>query len=117
MRVLVVFTRLFPFVLAFLWDRRRFIVFGRPPKRNEERHRRRATRLTRTVADLGPAFIKLAQVFAARADILPEPYLSSIGTLADQVPPLAPGVAEEVVRVELGDDVGRLFERFDTQPL
>jgi predicted unusual protein kinase regulating ubiquinone biosynthesis (AarF/ABC1/UbiB family) len=117
MRALVVFARLLPFVIAFLWDRRRFLVFGRPPKRDEERHRRRAVRLTGTLAALGPTFIKLAQVFAARADILPEPYLSAIGTLTDQVPPLAPGAAEEVVRVELGDDVGRLFERFDTQPL
>jgi predicted unusual protein kinase regulating ubiquinone biosynthesis (AarF/ABC1/UbiB family) len=117
MRVFVVFTRLFPFVLAFLWDRRRFLVFGRPPRRNEERHRRRAARLTRTVADLGPAFIKLAQVFAARADILPEPYLSAIGTLTDQVPPLPPGVAETVIRGELGEDAGRIFERFDPEPL
>jgi predicted unusual protein kinase regulating ubiquinone biosynthesis (AarF/ABC1/UbiB family) len=117
MRALVVFARLLPFVIAFLWDRRRFLVFGRPPKRDEERHRRRAVRLTGTLAALGPTFIKLAQVFAARADILPEPYLSAIGTLTDQVPPLAPGAAEAVVRVELGDDVGRLFERFDPQPL
>src|ERR671910_65821 len=117
MRVLVVFTRLFPFVLAFLWDRRRFLVVGRPPPRSEERHQLRAARLTRIVAELGPAFIKLAQVFAARADILPEPYLSAIGTLTDQVPPLAPGVAEAVVRSELGDDVGGLFERFDPEPL
>jgi predicted unusual protein kinase regulating ubiquinone biosynthesis (AarF/ABC1/UbiB family) len=117
MRVLVVFTRLFPFVLAFLWDRRRFILFGRPPRRSEERHRKRAARLTRTVADLGPAFIKLAQVFAARADILPEPYLSAIGTLTDQVPPLPPGVAEAVIEAELGEHPGRLFDRFDAEPL
>ena len=117
MRVLVVFTRLFPFVIAFLRDRRRFIVFGRPPRRDDERHRRRAVRLTRTLADLGPAFIKLAQVFAARADILPEPYLSSIGTLTDQVPPLPPGQAESVIREELGDEPGTIFDRFDPVPL
>ena len=117
MRALVVFGRLFPFVVAFLWDRRRFLVFGRPPRRREDRHRRRAVRLTGTLAALGPTFIKLAQVFAARADILPEPYLSAIGTLTDQVPPLPAGAAEAVVRSELGDDVGRLFERFDPVPL
>jgi predicted unusual protein kinase regulating ubiquinone biosynthesis (AarF/ABC1/UbiB family) len=117
MRVLVVFTRLFPFVIAFLRDRRRFIVFGRPQRRDDERHRRRAVRLTRTLADLGPAFIKLAQVFAARADILPEPYLSSIGTLTDQVPPLPPGQAEGVIREELGDEPGTIFDRFDSVPL
>ena len=33
MRALVVFARLFPFVIAFLRDRRRFIVFGRPRRR------------------------------------------------------------------------------------
>ena len=117
MRALIVFSRLFPFVIAFLWDRRRFLVFGRPRRTSEERHRRRAQRLVATLAALGPTFIKLAQVFAARADILPEPYLSAIGTLTDQVPPLAPGVAEHVVRGELGDDVTRLFERFDPHPL
>ena len=117
MRALVVFGRLFPFVLGFLWDRRRFLVVGRPRHRDVERHRQRAERLTRTLADLGPTFIKLAQVFAARADILPEPYLSAIATLTDQVPPLPGGVAERVVREELGRDVGDVFERFDPQPL
>ena len=91
MRAILVFVRLFPFVIGFLRDRRRFILFGRPLPVSEERHRRRAERLTRTLAGLGPTFIKLAQVFSARADILPEPYLGAIGTLTDQVPPLAPG--------------------------
>jgi len=116
-RALVVFGRLLPFVLAFLWDRRRFLLLGRPRRRDAERHRRRAERLTRTLADLGPTFIKLAQVFAARADILPEPYLSAIATLTDQVPPLPDGVAERVVREELGREVGEVFERFDPRPL
>jgi predicted unusual protein kinase regulating ubiquinone biosynthesis (AarF/ABC1/UbiB family) len=116
-RALVVFGRLFPFVLAFLWDRRRFLVVGRPRRRDAEAHQRRAERLTRTLADLGPTFIKLAQVFGARADILPEPYLSAVATLTDQVPPLPDGVAERVVREELGRDVAEVFERFDAQPL
>ena len=117
MRALTVFGRLFPFVVAFVWDRRRFIVVGGRRQRDSERHRRRAERLTRTLAELGPTFIKLAQVFAARADILPEPYLSAIGTLTDRVPPLPPGVAERVVREELGRDAGELFDRFDPVPL
>jgi predicted unusual protein kinase regulating ubiquinone biosynthesis (AarF/ABC1/UbiB family) len=116
-RALVVFGRLVPFVLAFLWDRRRFLVVGRPRRRDAERDRMRAERLTRTLAALGPTFIKLAQVFAARADILPEPYLSAIGTLTDRVPPLPPGAAERVVREELGRDVGQVFDRFDPEPL
>src|SRR6185312_10404834 len=105
MRLVVIFGRLLPFVLAFVLDRRRFLVVGRRRRRTPEQHRARAERLTRTLADLGPTFIKLAQVFAARADILPEPYLSAIGTLTDQVPALPPGVAEQVVLGELGRDV------------
>ncbi|MGE5092702.1 MAG: ABC1 kinase family protein, partial [Bacillota bacterium] len=117
MRGLVVLGRLFPFVIAFVRDRRRFVLFGRGAHRTPEHHRRRAERLTRTLARLGPTYIKLAQVLAARADLLPEPYLGAIGTLADQVPPLRPGVAEDVVREELGREVGAVFERFEAEPL
>jgi predicted unusual protein kinase regulating ubiquinone biosynthesis (AarF/ABC1/UbiB family) len=117
MRALVIVARLFPFVVAFTRDRRRFLLFGRGARRTEEEHRRRAERLAATLADLGPTFVKLAQVFAARADILPEPYLAAVGTLADQVPPLARGVAEAVIREELGEDVERIFDRFDPAPL
>ncbi len=117
MRALRVFFALFPFLIGFLRDRRRFIVFGGAPRRSEEFHLRRARRLTVTLAQLGPTFIKLAQVLGVRADILPEPYLSTLATLSDQVPPLAPGVAESVVRTELGGPVEELFERWDTVPL
>ncbi len=117
MRFLVVASRLFPFLLAFLLDRRRFLVVGRPARRSPGHHRRRAERLTATLAGLGPTFIKLAQVFGTRADILPEPYLGAIATLADRVPPLAPGVAESVIRAELGRPAAELFERFDSEPL
>jgi predicted unusual protein kinase regulating ubiquinone biosynthesis (AarF/ABC1/UbiB family) len=117
MRGFVVLGRLFPFVIAFVRDRRRFILFGHGARRTPEHHRRRAERLTRTLARLGPTYIKLAQVLAARADLLPEPYLGAIGTLTDQVPPLRRGVAEQVVREELGRAVGAVFERFDAEPL
>ncbi len=117
MRALFVLARLLPFVFAFVRDRRRFIFFGRGARRSEGDHRRRAERLTRTLAELGPAYIKLAQVLGARADILPEPYLGAIGTLSDQVPPLAPGVAEHVLAEELGRGTDQVFEQFDPVPL
>jgi len=117
MRALSVLGRLLPFLIAFLHDRRRFLIFGSAPPYDAERHRRRAQRLTLSLAELGPTFIKLAQVFAARADILPEPYLASIGTLVDQVPPLPAGAAEQVVAAELGQPVSAIFEQFDPEPL
>jgi len=110
-------SRLTPFVIAFLRDRRRFVLFGSPARRSNEHHARRATRLTRTIAALGPTFIKLAQVLAARADILPEPYLSAIGTLQDRVPPDPFERIEAVLTSELGRPVDEVFDSFERTPL
>ncbi len=109
--------RLTPFVLAFLRDRRRFVLFGSPARRSDEQHERRAARLTRTIADLGPTFIKLAQVLAARADILPEPYLSAVSTLQDRVPPDPFERIEKVLAAELGKPVDEVFDGFEREPL
>ena len=116
-RSMAIAFRLFPFLVAFLRDRRRFVFFGRPRRLPPERHRRRADRLTATIADLGPTFIKLAQVFGARADILPEPYLSAISSLQDRCPPDGPDEIEGVIRAELGRPVEEVFERFDREPV
>ncbi len=117
MRALRVFFALFPFLVGFLRDRRRFFILGGSPERSEAFHRARAERLTRTLAELGPTFIKLAQVLGVRADILPEPYLSTLATLTDQVPPLEPGVAEAVVLEEFGRPVSEVFDGWDSTPL
>ncbi|MBI4410334.1 MAG: AarF/ABC1/UbiB kinase family protein, partial [Gemmatimonadetes bacterium] len=108
--------RLVPFVLAFLRDRRRWLLFGRPRMRSRDAHERRAARLTAAIAALGPTFIKLAQVFSARADILPEPYLSAIGQLQDRVPPHPSGMIAQVIAEELGEPPDRVFQEFDWEP-
>jgi len=69
-RILVVWYRLTPFLIAFLRDRRRWILVGPPRFLSDEAHRARAQKLTATIASLGPSFIKLAQVFGIRADIV-----------------------------------------------
>jgi predicted unusual protein kinase regulating ubiquinone biosynthesis (AarF/ABC1/UbiB family) len=106
-----------PFVLAFLRDRRRWVLMGGPRRRSYEDHQERARRLVDTVARLGPTFIKLAQVFSARADILPEPYLSEVGRLQDAVPPVSAALIEPVLEAELGTSIAEAFERFDREPL
>ena len=116
-RGITILVRLFPFVIAFLRDRRAFVVFGRPARRTPEQHVRRADRLTSTIASLGPTFIKLAQVFSARADILPEPYLTSVGRLQDRVPADPFDEVERVITRELGAPPGQLFESFEIEPV
>ena len=108
---------LLPLVLAFLRDRRRWIIVGRPAPRTPAQHARRARRLAASLGKLGPTFIKLAQILSARADIFPEPYLSEIRTLQDQVEPDDPDEIIRVVEEELGTPVNRAFQEFQRRPL
>ncbi len=117
MRAFVVFWRLMPFVISFLRDRRRWVLLGRPRRTSAARHAARAERLTATLAALGPTFIKLAQVFASRADILPEPYLGALAQLTDRVPALPAAAIEEVIVSEYGRPVNEVFADFDPEPL
>jgi len=116
-RAATIIRRLTPFIIAFLRDRRRWILFGKPAKRKPETHARRADRLTTTIAELGPTFIKLAQVFSARADILPEPYLSSVSRLQDQVPAVPLAAIEAVFVEEVGRPAVDIFETFEPTPV
>ena len=109
--------RLTPFVLAFVRDRRRWLFFGRPATRTAAQHAARAERLTLAIAGLGPTFIKLAQLFSARADILPEPYLSAVSRLQDQVPPDPYDAIRAVLEAELGKPLAELFESFEAEPV
>jgi predicted unusual protein kinase regulating ubiquinone biosynthesis (AarF/ABC1/UbiB family) len=108
---------LLPFVVAFLRDWRRWVFFGAPRRLDHDAHQQRARRLVAVVARLGPTFIKLAQIFSARADVIPEPYLSELRSLQDQVPPVAPEAIEQVLREELGAEPEDVFDAFDRTPL
>jgi len=90
---------------------------GRAARRTPEQHRGRAEKLSARLAQLGPTFIKIAQLLSARADILPEPYLSQIGTLQDRVPPDPADAIRRVIESELGAPIAELFEEFEDEPM
>jgi len=106
-----------PFVLSVLRDQRRWIWFGAPLVRSSEYHTERARALVARIAKLGPTFVKLAQVFAARADLIPEPYLSQLGTLTDRVPSVPWPDIERELRDAYGDAPERVFTSIDTTPI
>jgi ubiquinone biosynthesis protein len=108
---------LLPFALSLWRDHRRWLWRGGPVPRTPEFHRVRADRLVARIASLGPTFVKLAQVFAARADLIPEPYLSRLGTLTDQVPAVPWDQVEETIRAAYGKSPGEVFERIDHVPV
>jgi len=112
-----VFVSLGPILLAFLRDRRSWILFGRPPARSAEHHLARAKRLTGRLAVLGPTLVKLAQLLSSRADILPEPYLSEISRLQDQVPPDQLAEVKAVIEAELEAPVAEVFQEFREEPI
>lgn len=85
-RLVLVTVRLLPFAVAFLRDRRRFVLFGGGRQLARGRHRRRAERLTRTFVDLGPAFVKAGQVLSTRPDVVPPVYAEAFSSLQDEVP-------------------------------
>jgi predicted unusual protein kinase regulating ubiquinone biosynthesis (AarF/ABC1/UbiB family) len=117
LRTAVVSARLAPIVASFVRDHRRWLVGGRGVPRTAEFHERRAAHLVATVAALGPAFVKLAQVLGARADLVPEPYLAALGTLHDQVPPVPAAEVRRILEAQYGQPPETLFEAFDWTPL
>lgn len=116
-RTFVILGGLMPFVFAFWRDRRRWLFLGGPRRVSPETHQRRAAKLTNTVAQLGPTFVKLAQVFSARADILPEPYLTEVSRLQDQIPPDDAAAIVAVIEADLGAPLATIFEDFDLTPI
>jgi predicted unusual protein kinase regulating ubiquinone biosynthesis (AarF/ABC1/UbiB family) len=117
LRIFVVWYRLSPFLVAFLRDRRRWILAGPHRFVAEEAHRERARRLTRVIASLGPSFIKLAQVFAIRADIIPQIYIEELRNLHDRVPPFPVSEVRKRIQSELKRPTEDIFESFNAEPL
>jgi len=113
MRSLRIIFTLLPWTFSLLRDRRRWVLWGAPLSRTPEFHRRRAEGIVAAIASLGPTFVKLAQVFAARADLIGEPYISVLSTLHDQVPPVPLEEIEREIHEAYGKPVHEVFERFD----
>lgn len=106
-----------PFALSVRRDQRRWLLWGKPAARTPEFHERRAARLVTRIVRLGPTFIKLSQVVAARADLIPEPYLSQLGTLTDQVPPVPWTAAARVITEAYGAPPLEVFTAIDETPV
>lgn len=117
MRAFVVLLSLLPLVCSFVRDHRRWLVTGGPVPRSAAFHARRAERFVATIAALGPAFVKLAQVLAARADLVPEPYLTALGALHDQVPPVPAPAVRRTIEAAYGRPVEDVFRDFDWTPI
>ena len=116
-RTLIILWRLLPLGVSFRRDFRRWIFAGSALPRTEGFHERRAKILVDALVSLGPTFVKLAQVFASRPDVVPEPYLSALGTLVDRVPAVPFEKIEREIITAYGKRPSEMFENFDPEPL
>ncbi len=115
-RLLRVAVAFLPFALAYLRDRRRFLLVGGPRNVSQATSRRRAERLRETFVGLGPAFVKLGQILSTRPDALPPAYVDAFAELQDDVLPAPWAEAKEVIEADLGP-VPEVFDEFDTDAI
>ncbi len=84
---------------------------------HEGYNRQQAEHLREAFNELGATFIKLGQALSTRPDLLPAEYITELGKLQDEVPPLPFEAMEKVLVQELGKPATEIFSEFDPRPL
>ncbi len=74
-------------------------------------------RLADDLEAMGPTFVKLGQVLAGRADLLPDSYVAALARLQDRVKPFPYAEVEQIVMNELGVRISKAFSYFNPEPL
>lgn len=67
--------------------------------------------------ELGPTFVKLAQVLSNRPDILPEALIIELEKLQNDVPPFDFTLAKQIIETERGQRLEALFSEFEETPI
>lgn len=77
----------------------------------------RYERIRMAVVELGPTFIKLAQILSSRPDIIPEELVREFEKLQNRVPPFSTKEAMTIIERETGKPISEIFAEFDEKPL
>ena len=80
-------------------------------------HQKNAWRFKRASLEHGGAFLKVGQLISARADIMPEAWVSELQVLQDQASPVAFREIKEVLEAELGKPMDEVFKGFVGEPI
>ena len=80
-------------------------------------HFSRAKRLAMAFEELGPTFVKLAQLLSAREDLLPKSYVEEFKRLCDKVKPINKEIIEKTLENELPAHLLEEIEFFDFNPI
>lgn len=74
-------------------------------------------RIRMIAEELGPTFIKLAQVLSIRPDLLPHELIKEFEKLQDHVPPFPYSKVREIIKRETGKEIEELFDNFEENVL
>jgi len=83
----------------------------------EAKMEERANMALHIIEDLGPSFIKLAQLLSTRVDMMPKPYLAHFSKLQDRVRPFSTAAARDILVAELGCAPEDIFETISSKPV
>ncbi|GAB6097328.1 AarF/UbiB family protein [Desulfatiferula olefinivorans] len=86
-------------------------------KRDNVEKLSRAVRIRLLFEELGPTFIKFAQILSTRPDIIPADVIEEFEKLQDEVPPFPFEEACHIIEHQLGETVESLFASIDERPL
>ncbi len=79
------------------------------------RYRGRAGRIM--LEEMGPTFIKLAQILSTRRDLFPPAALAELEKLQDNVPPFDSDLVPPIFQREFGKSIEEIFTSFDAAPV
>jgi len=74
-------------------------------------------RIRMVVEELGPTFVKLAQIMSNRPDMLPEPLIKEFEKLQDKVPPFSYQEVRRIIKEESGLELEEIYAEFNVEPL
>ncbi|MCB9235931.1 MAG: AarF/ABC1/UbiB kinase family protein [Bacteroidia bacterium] len=74
-------------------------------------------RIRMAAEELGPTFVKLAQVLSNRPDMLPSELISELELLQNKVEPFDVEEAKAIIEDELGKKISEVFDYFEDKPI
>ena len=94
-----------------------YLIFVGTERSKEANQETQAVWLKDKLIELGPTFIKMGQSMGTRADLLPLPFVTELGTLVDSVPPFPNDVAFGIIEAELGRKIADVYDEFELEPV
>lgn len=75
------------------------------------------SQLRQALEELGPTFVKIAQVLSTRPDIISDPYIEEFQKLQDDVKPVGFQAIKDIVETELRTSLDAIFAHFEPEAM